>query len=151
MSRDPEVKAMPNGNKVCAFGIATNESYTNREGEKVNNVEFHNVIVYGKHAENCGQYLRKGQLVMVEGKSSTRSWEKDGIKLYKTEVIAFSVQFGPKAAQGASNGPEPIIDADTGAMRTTEANNGTVGVKKNGLPVEIQYPTEEINPDDIPF
>lgn len=155
MTRDPELVALASGTKVCNFGIATNESYMSRENKKVDRVEFHNIVVYGKSAENCAKYLRKGQLVMIEGKMATRSWDKeDGTKGYKAEIIATSVQFGPKAGQ---NGPEdeaeavPIIDADSGDVRPASVKTTAKERVKAGGPDSIDYPEETIDPADIPF
>lgn len=102
----PELKALPSGQNVANFSVASNDSYT-KDGEKVENTEFGNVVVYGKQAENCAKYLVKGQEVLVEGKIQTRSWDKDGTKMYRTEIIARSVQFGSKPNN--SDSPEPEV------------------------------------------
>lgn len=99
LTRDPELKAMPNGNKVCTFSLATNRVYKDNNGAKQEQVEFHNVIVFGKMGETSAQYLKKGQNCLIEGRIQTRSWEdkNSGEKKYRTEIVADSVQFGPKA------------------------------------------------------
>ncbi len=91
-TKKPELKTTPNGIKVTTFSIATSEKY--KEEEKT---EFHNIVAFGKTAEIIAQYVEKGQLLLVEGKLSTSSWEKDGQKFYKTDVICEKFQFGPKA------------------------------------------------------
>lgn len=163
ITKDPELKVMPSsGSHVSNFSVATNENYTNKEGAKVERVEFHNIVVYGKVAENCAKFLKKGQVVMVEGKIATRTWQKDdGTKAYKTEIIAFGVQFGPKTGKieaGEASGGEAVIDAETGEERPATpkpSNGGTPAViapgGKRTSEDQIEYPTEEINPDDIPF
>lgn len=93
---NPELKALPSGQNVCNLTIATNETYTNKDGERKENTEFHNVILFGKQAENTAKYLTKGSGALVEGKLQTRNWEKDGVKHYRTEIIAQSIQFGAK-------------------------------------------------------
>ncbi len=105
LTRDPELKAMTNGNKVCSFSVATNRIYKDSTGNKKEEVEYHNIVVFGRQAENCGLYLKKGQGVMVEGRIQTRSWEDktSGEKKYRTEVIADAVQFGPMV--GINNVP----------------------------------------------
>jgi len=89
LTRDPEMKQIPGGQVVTSFGIATNFNWTSKTGEKQNKTEFHNIVVWGKLAEICGQYLRKGSKTYVEGRLQTRDWEgEDGVKRYRTEVIA---------------------------------------------------------------
>lgn len=89
LGRDPEVRYMPNGNAVANINIATDESYNDRQtGQKVEQTEWHRISVFGKLAEICQQYLKKGSRVYFEGKLKTREWEKDGVKRYTTEIIA---------------------------------------------------------------
>ena len=136
LTRDPELRALPSGGQVCSFGLATNRVYKKADGTKQEEVEFHNIVMFGKLAELCGQYLKKGSSAYIEGRIKTRSWEKEGVgKQYKTEIIADTVQFGPRpAGQGA-------------APRGAESAPAAPAVKEEA----IDYPAEDINPDDIPF
>ena len=134
LTRDPELRALPSGGQVCSFAIATNRVYKKADGSKAEEVEFHNVVVFGRQAETSAQYLKKGSSAYVEGRLKTRSWEKDGQKQYKTELIADTVQFGPRSS-GA------------GAPRAADAEAPQAAPKDDA----IEYPTEDINPDDIPF
>ncbi len=134
LTRDPEMRAMPNGNQVCSFGVATNRSYTDKDGNKQEQTEYHNVVAFGKLAEVTGKWLKKGRPVFIEGRLQTRSWDKDGAKQYRTEIIADSFQFG--ADGGARDG-----------NFNTEAPAGPA----NDAPKAPEYPEEEINPEDIPF
>lgn len=118
LTRDPEVKALPNGNKICEFSIATNRVYKDAQGEKQEEVQFHNIVIFGKQAETSGQYLKKGQQVLIEGRISTRSWEKDGEKKYRTEIIAESVQFGKKI-DGETNKSVEIADNTPDVLKNT--------------------------------
>jgi len=149
LTRDPEVKVLPSETRVCSFSIATNSSYTTKGGERVDKVEYHNVIVFGKTAENCGKFLKKGQSVLVEGSLSTRSWDKpDGTKSYRTEIIAQTVQFGSRKNSQESDTAketENTIDITESQETPLETQN------KSKLVEPIPYPTEDINPDDIPF
>jgi single-strand DNA-binding protein len=107
LGRDPEVRSTPSGQTVCNFSVATTERYTDRTGGQKEQTEWHNVVVWGKMGEICGQYLKKGRQVYVEGRISTRQYEaKDGTgKRYRTEVIAQRVQFlGGRAGAGSSGG-----------------------------------------------
>src|SRR3990167_6367316 len=97
LTRDPELKSLPSGNKVCSFSVATNRVWKGQDGSKQEAVDFHNIVVFGRQAENVAQYLHKGSGVFVEGRMQTRSWEQDGQKKYRTEVVADRVQFGPKS------------------------------------------------------
>lgn len=93
LGQDPEVKALPSGGFVANFSIATSKSWKDDSGEKQEKTEWHNVVAFRKNAELVGKYLTKGRQVMVEGELQTRSWEKDGVKKYKTEVVANHVEF----------------------------------------------------------
>jgi single-strand DNA-binding protein len=89
VTRDPEMKQIPGGQVVTSFGIATNFTWTDQSGQKQEKVEFHNIVAWRKLAEICGQYLKKGSKVFIEGKIQTRSWEaEDGSKRYRTEIVA---------------------------------------------------------------
>ena len=89
LGRDPETRFMPNGNAVANINLATDESYMDKAtGQRVEQTEWHRIVVYGKLAEIIQQYLRKGSKAYFEGRLKTREWEKDGIKRYTTEIIA---------------------------------------------------------------
>lgn len=95
--RDPELKALPSGSQVASFSMATSRTYK-QDGAKKEQTEFHNIVAFGKLAEIIGNYVKKGQLVMIQGRIQTRSWEKDGKKNYRTEILAEDMQMGPKPA-----------------------------------------------------
>ncbi len=137
LTRDPEIKALPSGIQVTSFSIATNRVYKDKSGNKKEETDFHNIVVFGRQAETCGQYLKKGQNAMVEGRLQTRSWEKDGAKQYRTEIIADRVQFGVRANGAAGGAPK-------GDTSSAPANNSVAEE-------QIEYPSDEINPEDIPF
>ncbi len=89
VGKDPEVRHLEGGATVAKFPVATTESYKNRDGQRVDQTEWHNVVMWRGLAENAGKYLRKGMLVYIEGKIRTRSWDdKDGNKRYTTEIVA---------------------------------------------------------------
>ena len=133
LTRDPELKALPSGIKVANFSLVTNSFYKDAAGINQEQAEFHNITVFGKIAENCAAYLKKGQEVMIEGKIQTRSWDDkvSGEKKYRTEIIADSVQFGAPSKSEEGSTPK----------KTT---------RKPDLE-KIPYPEEDLNPDDIPF
>jgi len=139
LTRDPEVRALPSGGNVCSFGVATNRVFKKADGSKAEEVEFHNIVVFGRQADTCAQYLKKGSSAYVEGHLKTRSWEKEGAgKQYKTEIIAERVQFGPRGTATGGGAPrESITDAEA--------------PQKAAKDDAIDYPSEDINPDDIPF
>ncbi len=94
LGADPEVKELSTGQKVCNFNIATSETWNDRNGQKQERTEWHRIVVWGKTAELCGQYLSKGRQVFLEGRLQTRSWEDaQGQKRYTTEIVANHVQF----------------------------------------------------------
>lgn len=102
LGKDPEVRFTPSGRAVAKFSIATSERWTDQQGQKQERTEWHNIVVWGKQAETCGQYLAKGRQVFVEGRISNRSYDdKDGNKRYITEIIARDVRFLGGGAGGA--------------------------------------------------
>jgi single-strand DNA-binding protein len=119
------------------MGMATNRVWRDKNGARQEDTQYHNVVVFGSQAENVSQYMKKGNSLLIEGRLQTRSWDdKDGKKQYRTEIVADRVQFGPKG--GAAPTGSPATAAGTG-----EAPRETVKT--------IEYPEEDINPDDIPF
>ncbi|MFC1513885.1 single-stranded DNA-binding protein [candidate division KSB1 bacterium] len=89
LGRDPELKYMPSGDAVCNFTLATTETWKDRDGNQQDRTEWHNIVAFRRLAEICGEYLKKGKQVYIEGKIQTRSWEdKDGQKRYMTEIVA---------------------------------------------------------------
>lgn len=135
LTRDPELRSLPSGVQVASFSIATNRVWKDQNGQKQESADFHNVVVFGRQAENVAQYLKKGSSAFVEGRMQTRSWEADGQKKYRTEVVAERVQFGPRTGGGAPTG-----GGDQQSQQGTSSQSDA-----------IDYPEEEINPDDIPF
>jgi len=104
LGQDPELKYTPGGSPVCNFSLATTEAWTDKSGQKQEKTEWHRVVVWGKLAELCNQYLSKGRQAFLEGKLQTRSWDdKDGNKRYTTEILASTVQFIGGAAASQSN------------------------------------------------
>ncbi|MDO8507128.1 MAG: single-stranded DNA-binding protein [bacterium] len=140
LTRDPELRYTPNGQPVTSFGVATNRSWKDANGDKKDEVEFHEVVVWGKLAELCSQYLTKGRKVHVMGRLQTRSWEgQDGAKRQKTEIVAQDIAFVDSRRDG---GDFPSDDSDVKAP-----------AKKNdkAKPKKEDKEEEEINIDDIPF
>ena len=105
LGQEPELKYTPSGAAVCNFSLATSENWTDKSGQKQERTEWHRIVVWGKLAELCNQYLSKGRQAYVEGKLQTRSWDdKDGNKRYTTEINASTVQFiGERASSGQRN------------------------------------------------
>jgi single-strand DNA-binding protein len=118
LTRDPESRALPSGQPVTSFGLATDRFYTDKTGQKQQQTEFHNIVLFGKQAEIAAQYLTKGALTMIEGRLQTRNWkDASGQTKYRTEIVAERLQLGPKpAGSGKSapnrdrNSPEPTRD-----------------------------------------
>lgn len=143
LTRDPEMKSLPNGNKVTSFSLATNRVYKDQAGNKQEQTEYHNIVVFGRQAETSAQYLKKGQGVMIEGRIQTRSWDDKttGEKKYRTEIVADAVQFGPKA--GGSSAPQS--EGYTPAQSSAPAAAAVPDLDT------IDYGDANINVDDIPF
>ncbi len=114
LGQDPELKYTPGGSPVCNFSLATTESWTDKQGAKQEKTEWHRVVVWGKLAELCNQYLAKGRQAFLEGRLQTRSWDdKEGNKRYTTEILASTVQFigGPSAGAGATRDTGANVDS----------------------------------------
>ncbi len=102
LGRDPEVRYTQGGRAVANFSIATSREWKDKEtGEKREETDWHNIVAWGRLGEICGEYLSKGKQVYIEGRLQTRSWEKDGIKRYTTEIVANDVQFLGGRNEGA--------------------------------------------------
>ncbi|MCP4255960.1 MAG: single-stranded DNA-binding protein [Planctomycetes bacterium] len=93
LGRDPELRKTPGGASVTDFSIATTEKFTDKQGQRQESTEWHNIVVWNQQAETAAQYLRKGSSVYIEGKLKTRSWDDNGQKRYKTEIVASYFQF----------------------------------------------------------
>jgi len=128
ITRDPEMRSTPAGQSVCSFGVATNRTWKNQQGEKQSKPEFHNIVAWGKLAETCSSYLKKGSRIYAEGRLQTRSWDDpSGVKKYRTEIVIQNMIMLDKKGQASL--PENQEEAALPAA-----------------PAE-----EEINVEDIPF
>jgi len=147
LTRDPELKAIPNGSNVCSFSIATNFVYNNAAGQKVENVEFHNIVAWRKLGEIAAQYLKKGSRVYVEGRIQTRSWDaQDGSKKNRTEIVMENMIMldskGSSAGGSASN---------SGNAPAGEKNDFEKSLEQLPTINQEQPGDEEISVEDIPF
>ena len=136
LTRDPESRVIPSGQQVVSFGVATNRIWNDASGAKQQKAEFHNVVAWGKLAQICGQYLKKGQLVYIEGRIETKVWDaQDGTKRNRTEIVAESMQMGPRL---------------TGMAREAGSFGGEKNAPSSSVPV-IEIDKEDIKPEDLPF
>jgi single-strand DNA-binding protein len=126
LGRDPEVRATPSGQSVCNFSLATTERYQGRDGQNHEQTEWHNIVAWGKQAELCGQYLKKGRQVYIEGRITNREYEaRDGSgKRHRSEIVAQRVQFlGGRPAAGADDG---LADFNSGAEALPPAEDDDI-------------------------
>jgi single-strand DNA-binding protein len=127
LTRDPEIKNLPSGKLVCQIGLATDRFFTNKDGKKQQETEFHNIVLFGRLAEIASQYLKKGSLLFIEGRLRTRNWQDNsGNKKSRTEIVAERIQLGPRVQKEVL----PPIEG------------------KEEIPIVEE---EEININDIPF
>lgn len=97
LTRDPETRSLPSGQTVVSFGLATSNFFTDKSGQKQQQTEFHNIVLFGRLAEIASQYLNKGSLALIEGRIQTRTWEDStGNKRTRTEIIGQALQLGPR-------------------------------------------------------
>lgn len=140
LTRDPEIRTTPNGATVASFSVATNLIWTDQSGQRQEKVEFHNVVMWRRLAEIAGQYLKKGSKAYIEGRLQTRDWTgQDGVKRYRTEIVAENMIMLDRAGGAQSAGPatpsrqaEPIIDINEGS--TSEAGVSEDEIKVENIP-----------------
>jgi len=134
LTRDPELRNIPSGHSVTSFGLATNRSWKGADGQKQDQVEFHNIVLWRRLAEVANQYLRKGSKVYIEGRLQTRDWTgKDGAQRRTTEIIGDS-----------------MIMLDS-APRNAGAGNNSVPTQQNEQSAPQEVIEEEVKVEDIPF
>ena len=161
--RDPEAKALPSGQQVTNFGLATNRFYTDSTGQKKQEAEFHNVVAFGKLADISSRYLNKGSLVLIEGRIRTRNWVNSaGVKQYRTEIVADNMQLGPRSAGSMSGGgqtkpfsapePEPAKQDEIPIIEENYTPPSTETASENIKQVSFEGDaSDEIDVRDIPF
>ena len=122
LTRDPQIKSLPSGQQVANFGLATDRFYYDKNRQKQQQTEFHNIVMFGKLAEIASQYLKKGSLTLIEGRLQTRTWQDSaGNKRSRTEIIAERMQLGPRSAgkvvpakeEPSSTEEIPVIEEET--------------------------------------
>ena len=157
VTADPQLRTTPGGQSVVTIGVATNRNWTDKAGQKQEETEFHNVVLWGRTAEVAGQYLTKGAMVLIEGRLRTRGWtDKNGQARRTTEVMAERMQLGPRAmGSGGAGAQGGGFRANQGAGGDT-SGRGDGAAKAEGAPALDEIPTinleeEEIKPEDIPF
>ena len=154
LTRDPEIKSLPSGQAVANFGVATNRIFYDKNRQRQQQVEFHNIVAFGKTAEIAQQYLKKGSMVLIEGRLQTRSWnDSSGNKKYWTEIVTESMQLGPK------NMPHSDFNQQKQTSKETFQEDIPVieeGIDEKNIPDETVFEQsknkeEEIDIKDIPF
>ena len=148
LGKDPEVRSTPSGTTVAKFTIATDEKFTDRSGEKQERTEWHNIVAWSKLGEICGQYLRKGKLVYIEGSIRTESWEdkESGQKKYRTEIIANSMQMLDRRGDDEGGGGGYSGGSDRSSSYGGGSGGGG-GARRSSPP-----PSHDIDDDEeVPF
>jgi single-strand DNA-binding protein len=138
LTRDPELRSTPGGQQVASFAVATNRTWMDNSGERKEAVEYHEIVAWGKLGELAAQYLSKGRKVMVIGRLQTQSWEKDGVKRSRTEIVASDVNF--------LDGPGGAPAGGSSAPSSHQSNNS----KSDDVVIQ-DLDNQNINLDDIPF
>lgn len=154
LGRDPELKYSQSGMAMCTLNIATDESYTDREGQKVDRTEWHRVVVFQRSAENCNTYLTKGSLVFVEGSLTTRKWQdQQGQDRYTTEIKAQRVQFLDKRGDSQNGGGGSYAgDGSEGApQRRPAPQRQQPQPQRNNEDMGPAFPSEAPDIDGLPF
>ncbi len=142
LTRDPEVRTTPSGQSVTTIGMATNNFWTDKSGQKQERTEFHTVVLWGKLAEIAGQYLTKGQECYIEGRLQTRTYTgKDGVERKAVEVVGETMQLGSRAGQGGGSANAPARSAAPAAVPAKEEDIPTINLDDD----------KEIKIEDVPF
>lgn len=145
LGNDPEIRAMPNGDPVATLSLATNEYWTNSNGEKVQHTEWHRIVFFGRHAEICRQYLRKGAQVYIEGRLRTRKWQDQyGQERYTIEIRGENLQF--VGGQGGQNSEE-----QEQAKAKPVSNQQAKPAQEQEQQAQPQDSQSQDNYDDVPF
>lgn len=148
LTRDPELRSTPGGQQVASFSVATNRTWMDGSGERKEAVEYHEIVAWGKLGELASQYLAKGRKVMVVGRLQTQSWEKDGVKRQRTEIVASDVNF----LDGPGGAPMGGGAAATGGAAAAGATGGASSRgKSDDVVIQDLDGDQTINLDDIPF
>jgi len=153
-TRDPETRQTSTGQVVSSFGIATNHVWTDKNGQKQEKAEFHNIVLWGKLAEIAQQYVKKGKKLFVEGRMQTHDWEgEDGQKRSRMEIIGENIIMLDRA--GAPTGEGAGISAGVGASAGFEREQNTAALKQTSSEAPVEVSTEpamaEVALDDLPF
>jgi len=155
LTRDPEMKQIPSGATVTSFGVATNSTWKDQDGNKQEKVEFHNVVAWRNLAEICGQYLKRGSKVFIEGKLQTRSWEaEDGSKKYRTEIVADNMIMLDRkgdAVEGGTYENRAAGGLKSGEMADEPAAEDMVEEKDAAKGKKVVAKEKEVAVDDLPF
>lgn len=155
VTADPQLKTTPTGQSVATLSVATNRTWTNKNGQKQEDAQFHNIVVWGRQAEVVGQFLRKGSLVFVEGRLQTRSWQdSQGQTRRVTEIVSERVQLGPRSSnpgQGGGSYGGGNFTAPNGFSQSTPKNQGVDETPISEVLPEINVDEEDIKPEDLPF
>lgn len=154
LTRDPELRQTTGGQSVCSFSIATNRFYTDSLGQKQKQAEFHNIVAWGKQAEIINQYLKKGSILLVEGRLQTRSWQdQQGTKHWRTEIIAEQIQLGPRTSSTGGDWKDHGAGPGSNNQDFESDQSPAQGkAQADSMPIiELPDDREEIDIKDIPF
>ncbi len=150
LTADPVLKSTPQGQSVATFSIATNSTWMDKSGARKEDVEYHNIVVWGRQAETSAQFLNKGAIALVEGRLKTRSWQnQQGQTVKTTEIIADRVQFGPRVGGGAPSANRASGFVDQPAH--DDFGGGPSALEEEAALPQIDIDEENIKPEDLPF
>ena len=150
LTRDPELRTTPSGQSVVSFAVATNRTWVDGSGERKEAVEYHEIVAWGKLGELANQYLSKGRKVMVVGRLQTQSWEKDGVKRQRTEIVASDINFLDRPGEGGGDYTPPAAAAPA-SSGAASAEGAKPQPAKKDVVIEDLGDDEPVNLDEIPF
>ncbi len=149
LGKDPEIRSTPQGNTVAKFTLATDEKFTDRAGEKQERTEWHNIVAWGKLGEICGQYLKKGKLVYIEGSIRTDSWDdkESGQKKYRTEIVANTMKMLDRRGDEGGGGSGGSYDRGSSSYGQSQSRGGGSGSSGSSRPASSEIEDDE----EVPF
>lgn len=144
LTSDPELRTTQSGTQVASFSVATNRYWRDKDGQRQEGTEFHNIVVWGRQAEVVNQFSKKGSIILIDGRLQTRSWEgKDGQTRRTTEIVAENIQLGPRGGGGS--------DSFDQTASKSQAEDSQQAPSEEVPSIDVEDESKSVNPDDLPF
>lgn len=152
LTADPELRTTTSGDQVVSFSIASNRYWRDKNGQKQESTEFHNIVVWGRQAEVVNQFSKKGSIILIEGRLQTRSWEgKDGQNRKTTEIVAENIQLGPRGSDNFRDNKDSSYNQERKEEDQVDQDNKKEDEELPVIDMDDDSSDDEIKPEDLPF